>query len=134
MSWTIRGIEVLDKDLNQRYQNSFIEVLLPKEKGPRVVYVNQFDHGLIYIQSFPSAFGHKDVTLVREFPDLGAVEFKGVVHYLSRVPLRQWSRGFNSGVISDYCRVGIPFNERLNLTQAHAAFYPYIHSSERGLR
>lgn len=127
----IRGVEVSDKDLNQRFQHNYIEVQIRKEKV-EIIQVDEFNANELYCRGrrrMPEEAGgaiqQADVKIIREFPDLGAIEYEGNVHFLSRLPFRQWTRGLNPGVIKDYCRNPDHSTFKvLNIKKARAVFYP----------
>lgn len=132
MPMEIRGVLVSDKDLNQRFAENYIEVLTPKAKDPEVVHVMEFSAGKIFTQD--ASFLIKEIKITREFPELGAIEYDRTVHYLSRLPRRQWTRGLNRGVITDFCRgTSTRFNQKLDLARAGAVFNPHYTKLEEGL-
>lgn len=136
MSIVIRGVSVPDKDLNQRFANNYIEVLIEGRKGPEVVRPEMFDMGFMYLRGnreLGAPIPHKAVKIVREFPDLGVIHHVNAVHVLTRLPHRQWTRGFNAGVIRDFCRVpGASFNNLLDHPRAKSVFYPQYFDIQEG--
>jgi hypothetical protein len=134
MPWTIRGVAISDKDLNQRYANNYIEIQPVETKEPKVVLVLEFGQGLLY-PNRGDGWKLGTIKLVRDFPELGAIEFGGSVHFLRRMPLRQWTRGLNGGVLRDYCRAPQPvFSNGLSQAQAEACFYPKYTPLKEGLQ
>ena len=133
MPMKIRGVEVSDKDLNQRFGNNYIEIRHPDSKEPEVVHCHVFDSNSLHTQD-GRVWALPTIKIVREFPELGAIEYDGTVHYLSRLPHRQWTRGFNRGVITDFCRgTNVRFNQKLDLTRAKAVFYPHYTKFKDGI-
>jgi len=138
MPMVIRGMLVSDKDLNQRFMGTFIEIKRPGVmKKPEVIYVGEFGGGLIYATpagSEPIRISMDKTEITREFPELGAVQYEGFVHYLSRLPLRQWSRGLKKNLITDFCRgPATRFNTKLDLARAEAIFNPTFTPLKEGL-
>jgi hypothetical protein len=132
MPMEIRGVQVSDKDLNQRFADNFIEVKHPGAKDPEVVHVMEFSASKLYASD--SVWPCKDIKITREFPELGAIEYDKTVHFLSRLPRRQWTRGLNRGVITDFCRgTSTRFNQKLDLDRARAVFNPHYTKLEEGL-
>lgn len=129
----IRGVEVSDKDLNQRFADNYIEITHPALKAPEVAHVMEFGSGKMYLNDGRVVF-LKEVKITREFPELGAVEYDGTVHYLSRLPRRQWTRGLNREVITDFCRgTSRRFNQSLDIERAKAVFNPHFTPIQEGL-
>lgn len=128
----IRGIEVPEKDLNQRFADNYIELHLPDNDKPEVVHVNRFQDGFLYLhkrnnKDLPIKLQQNKIRLIQEFPKkLGAIQFEDAVHFIRREPLRQWTRGLNNEVISDFCRKPGEdvFHHRLSLKRAEAMFHP----------
>jgi hypothetical protein len=132
MPMLIRGMEVSDKDLNQRFADNYIEIKHPNSKVPEVIHVGEFSGSKLFWND--GVHLCKDIQITREFPELGAIEFDRTVHYLSRLPRRQWTRGFNRGVITDFCRgTSTRFSQKLDLERARAVFNPHYTKLEEGL-
>ncbi len=133
MGMNIRGVYVPDNDLNQRFQGNYIEIVHPESKLPELVHVNVFVDNYMHLHD-GRRWMCDAIKIVRDFPELGAVEYNRTVHYLSRLPLRQWTRGLNAGVISDFCRgTDRRFNQGLNMDRAKAVFYPTYTKLGEGL-
>ena len=110
-----------DHDLKQRYNNTYLHVRYVDQKF--VGYVIQIGTELTSFREL-GTFPNKELTIIREFPEMGLINFKGSVHIVARRPVRQWSRGYKSDVIQDTCRTpGVrKFHEQLTLQGAEAAF------------
>ena len=108
-------------DLVQRYKDSYLEV---SKAGVRWVdRVSAISRELIQLRE-SGIHDACDVSIVREFPSMGLVNFEGNVHIVSRQPLRQWCRGLKPALIFDVCRnrnVKL-FHVSLNKTAADALF------------
>jgi len=64
------------------------------------------------------------------------VNFQGNVHFLSRVPSRQWSRGIHSELISDFCRnIRVTsFHNKLRFEEVNSCFYRKWIEEKEGLQ
>lgn len=138
----INGVQTSIKDLNQRYEATYIEVSV-KGKAPEVVYVQGFVEGdtprvdKVYLRSKEKEFQVllSDFVIVREFPEMGAVNIGSDVFIVSINPERQWHRGL--------CRVRIRSETRnpallaleanLTINTAEALFNRTYLSKEKGL-
>lgn len=97
----LNGLEVSTKDLNQRYANTYI-VAKVLGQTPKVVYVANFDERSVMCNNANYALNGIDFQIIQEFPEMGAVNYRGTVHHCLRKPLRQWSRGLSSKVLDDF--------------------------------
>ena len=108
-------------DLQQRYKKCYLELSIHDK--PMVGFVSGIDQEGIEIHGVGD-FRTANVSILREFPEMGLVNYGGSVHILSRRPIRQWSRGFREDVFFDFCRNRkVPaFHNGMNLSAAQAVF------------
>lgn len=129
----VQGLKLTDADLDQRYTGTFIEIFDKIQQKEILVYVRGFVGGNLVTNT--ETYPYKSIEIVRDCPDFGAVLYQGDVHHLLRLPIRQWSRGFVSRVLSDFCRNQDArlFSDGVNYERAKAAFYPTYHRLIDGL-
>lgn len=118
----INGIAINAKDLNQRYANTYVEIRSLKMPVPTVVYIQEFSDAVVRCAG--SIHNTDSMEITRDFPQMGAVNYRGEVHFIMRKPLRQWSRGLYSKVLVDFCRQAhIPdFSQIMDMERATAMF------------
>lgn len=110
-----------DHDLVQRYLESWIEISY--NNLPVVIFVSNITQ-LGILDHKGKAYGNRDVSILREFPEMGLVNFEEDVHIVERVPMRQWCRGLRSKLIQDSCRnpKAFKFHTSVDYSIAEALF------------
>lgn len=132
MPMKIKDVMVSDDDLNQRFRGAYIEIR-KKEEAPEIVIPQEIVLGQLFLLG-ADPISLKDITIVREFPSLGSVQFKEDVHFLRRKTERQWSRGLRSKVVSDYTRSrSFSYEKTITPDMARAIFYPAFQTLESGI-
>ena len=123
---------ISDQDLKQRYGGTYLKLLI--NETPIVSEVLWVGEHLINLSTHGEE-KTKNVSIIQEFPAMGLVNYENNVHLVSRVPLRQWSRGLKKELVFDFCRNKPQscFNLRMPLAAAEALFNRVWVSPQEGL-
>lgn len=139
----INGVLVSINDLNQRYQHTYIDASLRGE-APKIIKILGFDSGatpvsdVVYVadKQGDSVVPLSELTIVREFPEMGACNIGPDVFFVSLVPERQWQRGLSKTRITSYCRnqFAKSLESRLSLDIADSLFNRKYFNQVEGLK
>ena len=113
--------DISEHDLAQRYKGSWISVECAG--FPRIARIDFISSAGIRIQEGLS-FISRELTILREFPEMGLVNLSGSVHIVSRKPIRQWCRGLKPDLLVDYCRTKheLALHHKIDVHRAQALF------------
>lgn len=130
----LNGMLVSTRDLIQRYQQSYFVISV--DGVNHVIFCSTISDNTLSYTSPKDARIHLDkFEIVKEFPEMGAVNIQGDVHYVLQNPKRQFSRGLTFNRIFDICRnpdahrldTGIRYGDAVSLFYRHWVDYQTGH-------